>query len=256
MNDPHVESLFYKAESPEDITYVNPPPLRGNEKEFSFVLEDGKLTISMIDHFAIEKEARVLTDPFVRAWEMKQALENNSRSIWFSFEEARIIDRNPTPGQHIVVGTARFNIEMGVVRGQITRNKYPEPPKRFAVTPDVETLWNRYRMYKEGRETLLAMAYACLTLIEGSTHQKPGREAASKLYAIAFPILKQIGDWTSTKGDAKEARKLGASATFTPLTPSEREWLDAAIRILIRRKAELDADPTAPLAMLQMIDVK
>src|SRR6266481_6214381 len=82
MNDPHVESLFYKAESPEDITYVNPPPLRGNEKEFSFVLEDGKLTISMIDHFAIEKEARVLTDPFVRAWEMKQALENNSRSIW------------------------------------------------------------------------------------------------------------------------------------------------------------------------------
>lgn len=41
----------------------------------------------------------------------------------------------------------------------VTLHKYPDPPKLFILTPDVETLWHRYEGYLQGKEPLSSMAY-------------------------------------------------------------------------------------------------
>jgi hypothetical protein len=102
------------------------------------------------------------------------------------------------------------------------------------------------------------MAYACLTTIERTTGQKGGkaRDAIEKIYRIDRDILDEIGRLVSTKGTPDEARKLDIGATLTPLTDKQKKWIAAAVRLLIRRKAEYDADPTAPLTQLTMADVR
>jgi hypothetical protein len=110
-------------------------------------------------------------------------------------------------------------------------------------------------MYLDGKEPLLPMANACLTLIEGSGKilgGKGGRRAASLLYNIHELVLSNLGRIVSTCGDEKEARKLGSSATRKPLRGNEKQWVEDVIKALIRRKAEYDADPMSPLAQITM----
>ena len=125
----------------------------------------------------------------------------------------------------------------------LARSNYPTPPTRFTVSPDVDTLWHRYEGYKHGREPLLGMAYACLTFLEA---QVRGREKAARTYAIDTAVLRKLGDFTSNLGDERTARKFHTRSTRRPPTGQEATWIDAAIRMIIRRVGEHDADPTVP----------
>jgi len=101
------------------------------------------------------------------------------------------------------------------------------------------------------------MAYACLTLMEGSTGltgRQDARGAASLRYRIDRAVLKTLGELTSARGDREEARKFDAGATGAPLTQKEKGWIVEVVKALIRRKGEYDDDPTAPLAQITMAD--
>jgi hypothetical protein len=144
---------------------------------------------------------------------------------------------------------------MGAVSVRITQNTYPPLPRRFAISPDVSTMWFRYGQYKKGKEPLLSMAYACLTLLEGTTGQKRGaRQAVCQKYFIVQAVRDKLGELVSEKGNAQEARKLDFNATIQPLTDQERSWIVAVIKALIRRKAEYDADQSTPLQQITMSD--
>ena len=60
---------------------------------------------------------------------------------------------------------------------------------------------------------------------------------------------------TSTRGSREEARKLAPSATSRPLTNAKRNWIEKAVKALIRRKGEYDADPGSPLMQIDMQDI-
>jgi hypothetical protein len=62
---------------------------------------------------------------------------------------------------------------------------------------------------------------------------------------VGQPVRDTLGNLVSEKGGPEEARKLGAGATGTPLTPGEKTWIGEVVKALIRRKAEYDADPVA-----------
>ena len=82
--------------------------------------------------------------------------------------------------------TATINIEAVVAaRAQVARPRYPDPPHQFAVSPDVETLWNRYEGHLQGREPLLSAANACLTWLE-ATHG--GRRNVARKFRISQKI--------------------------------------------------------------------
>src|SRR5262249_31197976 len=132
---------------------------------------------------------------------------------------------------------------------------YPPTPTRFVASPDVETMLLRYEMYLDGKEPLLSMANACMTLLEGSTGAtRRVREAFCQTYRIDRAVRDKLGDIVSERGGPAEARKFRSRATMTPLTEKEKQWVKDVVKAMIRRKAEYDADPSAPLQQITLAD--
>ena len=190
------------------------------------------------------------------AWEIETNLRLGKGMIRFEFQRSEIIDRNPPPPGEPRVITASGAISCRATvsaRGHVVHAQYPPPPMRFSATPDVETMWNRYLGYLDGKEPLLSMANLCLTVLEGSTGAKTKvREAVCTMYNIDRPVRDKLGYIASERGSPEEARKLALGATRTPLTEKEKQWVEEVIKALIRRKAEYDADSSAPLPLITM----
>jgi hypothetical protein len=257
MNDPHVERLHYQLRPGEGLSFNSPPPLDVNNTAFRLRLDNGLLAVEMNEHHATEAEAKKCVEPWLRAWEIETNLRLGKGMIRFEFQRSEIIDRNPPPPGEPRVITASGAISCGATvsaRGHVVHAQYPPPPMRFRATPDVETMWNRYLGYLDGKEPLLSMAYLCLTVLEGSTRAKKTkvRKAVCTMYNIDHPVRKKLGDIVSERGSSEEARKLGSGATRTPLTEKEKQWVEEVIKALIRRKAEYDADSSAPLPLITM----
>jgi hypothetical protein len=80
------------------------------------------------------------------------------------------------------------------------------------------------------------MAYYCSTVI---TNFYGGIDGAGKALAIDKAVLKKIGELSTNRGEPSTARKMTRS--LMPFATPEADWLDAAIRILIRRVGEIAA---------------
>jgi hypothetical protein len=140
----------------------------------------------------------------------------------------------------------------GQVTAHISRNKFPEPPKEFVASPNAETMYLRYKAYREGRESLTAMAYMCLTVLEATAG---GRTKAATGHSIDEKVLITLERLTSVKGSPQEARKFPKRGSFDPLVPEERQWLIEATKALIRRVGEREANRTTPSKQIKMSDL-
>lgn len=249
MNDPHVDSLRYCLKTDESLEFADPPPLEGETPTLLLRLEDDILTVRPKAHYASVDEAREAVDPYVTAWEIAEATRRGRRKVRFEYQSAQIVDRAPSPdgnqtASHVV---SKFDTVRSVSRAVERASSYPAPPGTFVASPDVETMWQRYEQYVQGREPLPSMAYFCLTVLETSARNVPGkgrnREKALRAYAIQDKVLGKLGELTSKYGDAETARKAGG--TGRPLTSAERDWVEKCLRVLIRRVGEKAADPHA-----------
>jgi hypothetical protein len=244
MRDSHVESLRYRLKTSATTTYKNPPVVEVSCDEFKCYLNDGVLTCYMQEHYTTIEEARRVVENFIRSWEIKAALELGREEMKFDFEYSHVIDRNPPPP-----GSSEFVhvSASGVVKFTgsaisilyITRSKYPDPPTIFTITPDVETLWQRYNNYLDGKEPLPSMAYFCLTLIENKAGGKKKRKSAAKLFLIDKQILEKLGELTANKGNTETARKVPKEGSITALNEKEKKWIEAVVKIFIQRMGEL-----------------
>ncbi len=193
MNDPHVDSLVYRLEVGASLTFTNPPPREAETNKFTIRLDDAILTISMKEHYPSVELARGLVDPFLRGWELDNAMKYGSDAFRFIFVDAKVVDRNPPPPgspQRIYITSVASVMVGGAAVVRLRLAEYPAPPSDFIVSPDVETLWYRYRMHREGKKSLSAMAYFCLTLLEG---RAGGRGKAATTFGIDEPVLKKLG---------------------------------------------------------------
>lgn len=247
MNDPHVASLEYALRTDDSLTFNNPPPLEGDAAGFTYRLADGVLTVTMKYHYATQEDAVEAVRSFIQAWELDYALRQGRRELRFSFVRSNIIDRQPTPGHVLLVGTAKFTITAHPVTLMVTRRQYPAPPASFAASPDVQTLWNRYEGHLLGREPLPSMGYFCLSVVQALYG---GRAKAVGALNIDRPVLDTLGLLTSERGDATTARKQEGK-TLQPLAPSEERWIHETLRLMIRRVAmeRAGAVSSAPLTM-------
>jgi hypothetical protein len=272
MRDPHVVALYYRLATldyqsnvyrlePTDtsVSFENPQPCEAETDLCTFRLAEGLLTCTMKADYASPDAARKAVDPLLQAWELDDALERGRREIRFVFEKAKVIDRDPPPGGQT------SNVHTMATRGtggrfvlRAVRDAYPSPPapERFTVSSDVDTLWHRYEGYEQGREPLLAMANACVTLLKSNCPGgKKGREGVKETYAIDTRVLREIENFAANYGDEHTARKFSGGSTRRPLTPQEVDWIDKAIRMIIRRVGEYAADPTASRSLLSMQDL-
>jgi hypothetical protein len=262
MRDPHVEWLRYRIGAAPNITYDQPPPIDIEYEEFSGHLENGILNCLMKEDYPSSEAARRVVDQYLRAWEIDAALKYGRREIQFIFEDGKVIDRNPPPpSSNLEIQVSSAFSATGSISASlhVTLRKYPEPPKMFRVSPEVETLWHRYQMYLEGKEPLPSMAYFCLTLLElierptGDKERRPSKKriVASEKFKIDLKVLMKLGEFTSKGGDYKEARK--AQPTPIPLAGKERAWIEAAVKKLIRQVGEIESD--SRLAEVSMEDL-
>jgi hypothetical protein len=132
MRDPHVVSLRYRLETDKTVTFENPTPIEQETNEFIAQLENSILTCQMKEHYPSVQTAREVVDKFVQAWELDIALRFGRGEMWFVYEDAHLIDRDPHPpgSPQVVCASVIFNAETrtpGSLHNRLRR--YPEPPE-------------------------------------------------------------------------------------------------------------------------------
>jgi hypothetical protein len=229
VNDPHVESLEYELVTDSTVSFKDAASFDYETADFKLHLERGRLSVSMVKHHASKEEARRAAEQFLRDWELDQAIQHGRRLMRFEFKEAHIIDRNPPCGGVIPVGMAEELNLAGQVTAVRVSSQYPPPPVDFVASSEVETLWNHYDDYLNGRRKLADSAYSCYTFITEEWFN--GTPAASNRLNISGKVLDILGRLAGRKGERKHPSE-------GPYSNKEKAWLDAAIRLLIRRVGE------------------
>jgi hypothetical protein len=259
MKDPHVESLRYRVEVNEAyIRLDNPPPLEHETVSYRLRLADGVVTVEMKEHYASIATARQQVEHDLKAWELAEALERDQPWLKFVHDGAgtRIVDRGPSvPGDAGSIMTAFERADGFAAKalvGPPVLKEYPKPPAMFEPSPEVEKMIQRYRAAIFDESQLLTVGYACLSWLEGSADQPnrgTSRQKAALQYRIEECVLSKVGYFTSTRGGFENARKLKANAALEPLTSDETAWVRAALKKMIRRKAEYDGDCVAAVSL-------
>ncbi len=250
MNDPHVVALIYGIEHGASVDYEEAEPFVREESAFRLEVKDKKARFELKDHYAEESAARESIKEYIRVWEFDACLNNGPDSFKLRFDESEIEDRNPTPGKVSIRASFRAGVPTFSVSVTCRVRKYPSPPSGLAINPDVQTMYDRYMNYLQGREPLSGLVFFCLTVLENLAG---GRKAAARKYQIAKGVLREIGYLCSEKG-GPEARK--AEGVTKELTQEERRFLDQAIKKIIRRVAERTCSPTAELDKISLSDLK
>lgn len=249
MNDPHVVALEYRIEHGSEIDWSKASPLDVREDAFDIRVENQRVRFEMKEHFATESDARNFLEDYIRDWELEVGLTCGPNVFQLKFEQSSLIDLNPAPH----AASLKAQIRIGCLGATAALAppappSYPSPPTAIKRSPDVDSMFQRYAGYREGREPLAGMAYFCLTVLEQSARQKiqnanGKRDAAARWYGISKKDLEQVGKLCTTKGgaDARKAEGLGSQ-----LTPQEKRYLESAVVAFIRRAATIAFDPHAP----------
>ena len=247
MSDPHVVALFYNIEHGPSVDYQEADPLDHEEKDFSIHIEDGKVRFAMKAHYAREEEAQEAVREYIRCWEFDVGLEKGPNTFKLVYRGAQIEDGTGVkPVIQVTVGGVSVSVTPSI--------PYPAPPPpELTITPDVQSMYDRFRGYRLGREPLPAMAYFCLTVLEKSTGARgQRRRAAARQYGIDFAVLDKIGSLSSGAG-GQQARK--ASGIGRELTSAETRFLEKAMVALIRRSAEVAHDPNKSHDEIKLSDL-
>ena len=174
------------------------------------------------EHYVSAEQARDAFEGFVRNWEFDAAVEAGTRQFKLKYIGADTIDRNPTPSPPGVVTASatpvRFRVEIPGARGRVGKPRYPGPPEDMKLdssNPTALAMLSRLDRYHEGRKTLAAMSYFCLTAMEDSASVATGisdaRKAVNNHYLISTKLLSKVAALSSGKGGNEPARSKGFS---------------------------------------------
>ena len=248
MNDPHVVALLYTIEHGRSVDYSKAKPLDHEETSFCVKIDNKQVRFEFKEHYATQDDARKAIEDYIRTWEFDAGLRMGPNSFKLKFDRAQIEDRNPTPGvvelsAHIRAGVPTITATLTVVPPC-----YPPPPSEVMLTPDVQTMYDRYMGYLQGKEPLTSMAYFCLTVLQHPN----GRSDAASRYGITLEVFNKIGYLSSKKGGRRARRAHGKD---NDLTGQDRRFLKEAIKVVIRRAAETAHGPDRDLPEISLSDL-
>ena len=251
MNDPHVVALIYQVKHDEKFDFSYAEPLVREEAAFRLEVKDNQARFEFKDHYANAADAQKAVEKYISGWEFDACLEHGDPGYFrLKFDEAEIKDRNPTPGV-VTINAKTLYVDVGIppVSVTVSPGRYPMPPSDVSVDVYVEIMYRKYMRYRQGRESLGAMAYFCLTVLERNAGN---RSKAAEIFQISSRVLNTIGRLTGEKG-GPEARK--ATRVNTMLTNSENRFLEEATKKIIRRAAEKADDCNKSLPEISMGDL-
>jgi len=159
-----VAKLQYKIITDGRTLYQNANVTNVIQPSFSATLKDNILDVVMTDDYFSEAIARSIVQPFLDAWEIKASLEQCYGCLGFE-HFSTVYEEVPFPEEGIRVAY-EFQTLRIVEKATVAKDSYPEPPETFLASQEVLDLWNRYKQYNEGKESLLTMANACVTYLD------------------------------------------------------------------------------------------
>ena len=239
MNDPHVVALLYRVHHHDHVDYSRAEPLTFETADFHVEVKNQKARFELKQHYATKEDPLELIEPFIQNWEFVSSLSREPNCFRLEYDGVEMIDRRPNPGVVHGTGThARVKVSGRPGKGKAYANAFPAPRSGInSAHKDVVVLFDRYKRYKAGKEPLTSFAYYCCTEIE---QHGGGRKKAAERYNVSINVLGEITRLSSKKGGT-EARK--AEGAGSPLTKSERDFLEQAMVRLIVRVAEYHATP-------------
>jgi hypothetical protein len=250
MNDPHVKALLYRVDHASTFNYEQAEPCERDLSEFHIRIESEHATVEPKQHFATAEEARVVVEPFLRAWELDAALtRDNPDVLRFVYLRPEIVDRNPPPGSAVLYPqTGQYTLRGHEPTLRLGLKEYPAPPSGLTISPEVAAMFDRWSRYKAGQALLGDTADFC----RGALERGGGRQAAADHYRIDRSVIDELGDLADRKGGAVARKYKGY---LKPYTETERAWLEAALRKIIRRAAETAHHPDASRGLITMEDL-
>jgi hypothetical protein len=255
MSEAHVEKLFYRVLVPEHTDYETAASISGETEDFNWNLSKDQLVIEIKAHYQTEDEAREAIDQYLKAWEVMAALHHAPECLTFSFDRSEVSDQPPraSDSDNIELNPSASEVIQlsDVLRFHESHSDFPAPPEKFRLSPETEMMFDRYKLYRAGRESLLGTAYWCLTVVEYSAR---GKEEAADQYRIDLKVLRKLGELCGNRRDTTGAGKLKKQAGITPLKSTEREWIRSVVKRLILRAGEYSFDPNAKLPQITVSD--
>jgi hypothetical protein len=255
MPDPHVKTIYYRVKHADHVDYEAAPPLEHEEPGFKVRINKDQAIVEMKDHYATREGARNAVEDFLRTWEMLTTLDHQAGLLQFEYDHADVIDRSPTPGEAFgFVEGVDAKGAVGTPNVHTSWNHYPSPPHKMARDRDIDLMFHYYSEYLQGRMPLSIVAYYCLTVMEQSGGGGRGkrRKAAETRYAISLDVLDKLGDLSSQSGGLEARKVAGSKADYTA---AERQWLRDAVKVVIRRAAEVAHAPTVTRRQITLLDL-
>ncbi len=239
MNKPHIDKLYYSMVVHTSVDYKKASPATDETEIFIMTARDKKVIFDIKQHYESVEKIRRVTDEYLKQWEILIGLKTVPSEITFKFEHADIIDLEPDRDSGIVrllASSVKAVSSKSSPGFHISRDKYPDPPSGFSVSPDVDTMFFRYKAYHEGQDHLASMAYLVLTILEMSSKT---RLKASQKYNISETILDKLAKLCANQNQG-EKQNPSMEDSFAALSSIDKAWMLAACRLIIKRKGEYE----------------
>ncbi len=253
MNDPHVEALEYSIQyGPDIINWSCAAPMHVQEKNFDVRAENGRVRFEFKTHYASEQDARsAVEESYIPDWEFDVGLTRGPNAFALRFERSEIVDRSPPPGPLPLRASSSFGyLTSSADLAPPSPPSFQEPPRDgIERTPSVKSMFQRYLRYRRGAETLPAMAYFCLTMLD---HMAGGSDNTAAHFDISRNVLVRMRKLSTEQG-GDVARK--AKGLNTPYSSDEEQFLRSATKALIRRAAQVEYDPDSTQEKITLDDL-
>ena len=238
--NPRVLALYYRVANNDDVIYRTAEGSVHRRDGFDVVMDDGRVVFEFHDHYPSEESARAGVRDFIDEWEFQADLVIGARKFRLEFVRAEIVDRHPVLGdRHVPSWVTLASLRPPAIPLPVD---YPRPPERMTIDPEdvlFVAMRQRYEVYSRDPTTLTAVAYFCLTCLEGTVPKKGRRKAVAELYGISYRDLQRVGALADQKGGRQGSRK--AKALESELTEEETTFLAYMVRLMIRKQGELAA---------------
>ena len=244
MNDPHVVALFYNVKHSASVDYSKAEPLEHEEDNFSVRIENKEVCFTMKAHYATKEEAREAVREYIDNWEFTAGLRRGPSVFKLVYGKAEIEDRRPSPAPPgVLSGCVELTggLSGGIVAtGRVTEPYPPPPAPGLTISPDVQSMYDRFMGYRSGRDRLPSMAAFCLDVLQGSTGSKSPNKKVAEIYGIELAVIKKIARLSNNRGGPDARKRIGINS---PLTPKETCFLEEAVKAMILQMAAHAYDP-------------
>lgn len=244
--------IKYKLVPKKDIEFINCQKYEFEDSSFKYILSsDLLLSCEPKIEVSDETSAKIIIETMLKSWEIESGLKYGKKVMEFIHESTEMIVEEEDDVSLDTRITVKAKITANAEVSKPLSN-FPVKNNDFIVSPNIEVIWKRFEIYKEGRESLLSMAYFCLSYLESLCGN---RANIVNTFKIERELLDKLGYISSEAGNLLEARK-AKNNHFVDLDTQTIEWVENCILNIIKHLGRVEALTINNVEILTLSSIK